>query len=229
LRTPVAALVTTLEVALRRPRDSADLTRIARSCLADARMLRQGVEGLMEHARGQADPNKDVAEEFDLSALLNQCCDVVESLAQGREVTLVRSIAPGLFMNSQPRRIRGIAMNLLGNAVEYNRSGGRVELIAEPVGSEVQISVADTGCGISADQLLHVFQPFYRASERNSASQLQDDASHMGLGLFLVDSHVKALNGKCRINSKLNVGTTIAVKLSGLILREPAKLKAAVL
>lgn len=227
LRTPVAALVTALEVALRRPRDAAELTRVLRCCLTDSRMLRELVEALMEHARDQADNAAPESERFDLAELLNRCCDVVDGLAEGKNVTIVRSISPVLWVCSQPRRIRGIAMNLLGNAIEYNRPAGTVELSAAPDGADIELCVADTGRGISPRHLPHVFQPFYRAGDHDSASAVEEGPRHMGLGLFLVDSHIKALGGVCQIESEPGVGTRVRVRLSGLNVQEPIEMEMA--
>jgi hypothetical protein len=65
----------------------------------------------------------------------------------------------------------------------------------------------------------NIFQPFYRAKPAGSA-----DDHHLGLGLFLVQSHVKALGGECRLESKVGVGTTFRVRLPGTIGKsEPAR------
>ncbi|MDB5332016.1 MAG: sensor histidine kinase [Phycisphaerales bacterium] len=225
LRTPVAALVTTIEVALRRPRGPAELTETLRTCLSDARMLRELVQTLLEHARSETDALKDPAEPFDATALLHQCADVAGGLAALREVTVVRSVASGLTITSEAARLRGIVMNLLGNAVEHNRVGGRVELRAHSSGVDLEVVIEDTGLGIAADHLPHVFQPFYRASMARAGPEATDH-QHLGLGLFLVDSHIKALGGECRIESEQGVGTTVHVRLPGVVLSQSAVLEA---
>lgn len=226
LRTPVAALVTTLEVALRRPRGAAELTETLHTCLSDARMMRQLVQTLLEHARSDSAALQEPPEPFDATVLMNQCADVADGLAAERQVTVVRSVPPGLTVNSEPARVRAIVMNLLGNAVEYNHPGGNVELRAEPDGSDLLLSVRDTGIGIAPEHLPNVLQPFYRASRTRSDGQDSFEGQHMGLGLFLVDSHLKALGGECRIESTLGEGTTVHIRLPGVIVSDPALLEA---
>lgn len=221
LRTPIAALVTTIEVALRRPRESADYVRTLKICLSDSRLLRQLVQTLLEHARSEAAPESP--ESFDAVALLNQCADVAEGLAGGRDIKLVRDLPARLEIESYPNRLRGIVMNLLGNAVEHNRAGGTVELHCEVRGSDLEVIVSDTGPGIPAEHIPHLFEPFYRAAQGEDEDQARQ---HMGLGLFLVDSHVKAMGGECRIDSEVGVGTSFHIRLPKVVVEEPQAVEA---
>jgi len=208
LRTPVAALVTTLEVALRRKRDAAELTRTLENCLSDARYLRRLVTTLLDLARGEAAAAPSAAA-FDAAAVLDQCALVAEALAGSRDVRIVRSYAAPIRLVSDPDLLRGVVTNLLANAVEHNRPGGMVELAAGISGGALRFSVRDTGPGIPPDHLPHVFQPFYRAE----ASRRRGNEPHLGLGLYIVESHLKALGGTCRVESKVGEGTIVHVEI----------------
>jgi signal transduction histidine kinase len=100
-------------------------------------------------------------------------------------------------------------LNLLSNAIEYNRPGGTINVQVGRVGGNgtLDLIVHDTGIGISGEQLPHVFEPFYRGGAAG------DDAQHLGLGLFLVRSHVESMRGKCDIQSKLGEGTIMRITL----------------
>jgi len=98
-------------------------------------------------------------------------------------------------------------LNLVSNAIEYNHPGGTVEVRACGQNGSAEIVVKDDGPGISPEHLPHLFQPFYRADPARNAD------GHLGLGLFLVDSHVKAMGGECRVESALGSGTTFRVRL----------------
>ena len=179
----VAALITTLEVALRRPRDAADLTRALQNCLSDARMLRQLVMTLLDHARNEAAGSAaNEVETFDALALLEQCADVADGLALAKQVTVTRDLPSELMLRTQPLRLRGIVMNLLANAVEHNRVGGSVELRVETSGCDVNLEVRDTGLGIAAADLPHIFQPFYRAEQRAMHRDPDDRLPTFGAG-----------------------------------------------
>jgi len=102
-------------------------------------------------------------------------------------------------------------LNLLSNAIEYNRPGGNIHVAASRPDGSLVLTIRDTGIGISPEQLPHVFEPFYRGGNGRA-----DDASHLGLGLVLVRSHVESLRGQCRIESTPREGTTLCIALPNL-------------
>lgn len=211
LRTPVAALMTTIEVALSRPRGEDRLRQTLHSCLTDATQLSQLVERLLEQVRSENFEGDGPVQTITLDSFLATCANQVAPLAQDRGVSLVTSCQSGVQMDTQPHRLRSIVVNLLGNAVEHNKRGGKVELISEvkksDTGQDVMIQVRDDGPGIAAEHLPHLFEPFYRVSKS------RNDAGHLGLGLFLVQTHVKALGGGCKLESCVGAGTTVRVEL----------------
>ncbi|MEA2709298.1 MAG: two-component system, OmpR family, heavy metal sensor histidine kinase CusS [Phycisphaerales bacterium] len=208
LRTPTAALLTTLEVALRRPRDQAALMETMKSGLADARRLRKLVEQLMEHARSEHLRGPESMQEADVPAMLRECVQIVTPLAREKDISITEELPAELPFVTQRERMRSIVLNLLSNAIEYNRHGGSVRLAAERENGVLRLTIADTGQGITPEQLPQVFEPFYRGGNGRG-----DDPEHLGLGLFLVRSHVDALHGKCEIDSKVGVGTTLKITL----------------
>jgi signal transduction histidine kinase len=208
LRTPTAALLTTLEVTLRRPREPAELTAAMQSGLADARRLRKLVEQLMEHARSEHVRGPESMQPTDVPAMLKECVEIVTPLAKEKEVVITEELPPQPPFVTQRERVRSVVLNLLSNAIEYNKRGGAIRIAAERSDGTLRISVADTGVGIAQDQLAQVFEPFYRGGNGRG-----DDPDHLGLGLFLVRSHVDALHGKCEIDSTLGEGTTLRITL----------------
>jgi heavy metal sensor kinase len=208
LRTPVAALVTTAEVSLRHPRDAQSYRAALESCLADARLLRRLVERLMEQCRADTLSHDETPEEIDLTPLLDQCADQAAAIAGERDVTVVRDIPASVRVTTQPQRLRSVVINLLANAVEYNRPGGRVELSAAVEADTLRLAVRDTGPGIAPEHLPHLFEPFYRADKARSG-----ESGHLGLGLSLVQSHIQALRGEIRVESTPGAGTTFYVQL----------------
>ena len=104
----------------------------------------------------------------------------------------------------------------LGRAADKLRRKGVDLLVANDVaepgsgfGTDTNRNgIQDTGEGIAAEQLPHVFEPFYRGGNGRG-----DDPSHLGLGLFLVRSHVEALSGQCHIESRPGSGTVLQISL----------------
>lgn len=208
LRTPVAALVTTMEVSLRHPRQAEAYRATLESCLSDARLLRKLVERLMEQCRADELSHDEAVEEVDLAPLLGQCAQQASVLARENGVEVRRAIPDSVRVKTQPQRVRSIIGNLLSNAVEYNHPGGKVELSVHPNGHFIQFTVRDTGPGIAPEHLPHLFEPFYRADRARSVQP-----GHLGLGLSLVKSHVAALGGEVRVESTVGEGTAFHVAL----------------
>lgn len=207
LRTPTSAMITTMEVALRRPRSVPELEDVLKICLSEARHLRQLVQALLRQVRAEGDSVPEEISEFDASELVNQCTSLAQSLAKEKDILLVESVSGSLPVRAEQGRLRSVVMNLLSNAIEYNRSGGWVEVSARADGALAEIRVKDDGPGISPEDLPHLFQPFYRASGN------RDSDGHLGLGLFLVESHMKMMGGECRVESAPGGGTTFLVRM----------------
>jgi len=224
LRTPIAAMMTTLEVALRRQRDPNALVEALRTTLNDARLLRKLVERLMEHVRSDRAPNRASVEEFDVAQMLRESATSVSMLANEKNVSIVLDVPAELRVASQRERLQSVVLNLISNAIEYNRAGGTIQVRCGVEADGLRVVVRDSGQGIDAEHLPHVFEPFYRANRGKEA-----DTEHLGLGLFLVQSHVHALGGTCQIESEKGIGTTVSVSLpirgsapAPAILPEPA-------
>jgi two-component system OmpR family sensor kinase len=209
LRTPIAALLTTLEVTLRRPRDAAALTEAMHGCLSETRMLKRLADALLEQARGEG-PRPQANAVTDVSALLEECAGLAESLGREKCVKVTRSFAPGIAIATQPMRLQSIVANLLSNAVEASDTGGAVELLAERRSSpaSLELVVRNGGKGIEPQHLPQIFEPFYRVGGTPDAN-----GQHLGLGLFLVRSHVEALGGTCRVRSDPGKLTEFSISL----------------
>jgi signal transduction histidine kinase len=137
----------------------------------------------------------------DLPALLEETLDLFEQQARPREITLVCEGLPGIGAVLADRgRLGQVLSNLLSNAIKFTPDHGRVVLRARRLGGEVQVSVEDTGPGIAADSLPHVFDRFWRADRRSR--------SGTGLGLPIAKSIVEAHGGRIWVESTPGRGST---------------------
>jgi signal transduction histidine kinase len=105
-------------------------------------------------------------------------------------------------------RINEVLGNLVSNAFKFTRRGGRVALTVQPEGPRISITVADTGAGISAEQLPHIFDKFFQAD-----NQAQAATKGTGLGLAIAKEIVEAHGGSVTADSAVGKGTTFVVKL----------------
>ena len=113
-------------------------------------------------------------------------------------------------VHADPERVTQLLSNLVGNALKFTPAGGRVEVRVEPRGEGVLVSVADTGEGIAADQLPHVFERFYQVSGTRTGAR-----HGAGLGLPIARGIVEAHGGTIWIESVPGRGTTVRFTLPG--------------
>ncbi|MGN6368563.1 MAG: sensor histidine kinase [Phycisphaerae bacterium] len=209
LRGPVAALLTTLEVCAKRPRDSEEYQRVLVDCLTNAQVLRSLVQSLMDQVKSERFGQEVAREPASPNEIIQQCAVVANALAAPLNVQVSIHADPLPCIETAPHLLRSVIMNVLTNAVEYNRPGGRVTLTASYAGSQLSISVADTGKGIPADDLPRIGNPFFRVDRVRTLTS----AHHMGLGMFLVQTHLQTLGGTISIQSTLGEGTTVQMSI----------------
>lgn len=214
LRTPVTAILTTAEVALRRPRAAEALAGSLRACLSDARALRHLVDWLMQQVRSESSAIVEPAERFDAIQLIRECIDSVTRASCDNSVQIRADLPPELQLITQAGRLRSVITNLLQNAVEYGRPGGSVA-VSCAIGEKFVLTVADDGPGIAPELLKCLFEPFARGA-RNG----RDGNGHLGLGLSIVRAHVTAMGGVCETRSIAGTGTTFCVVLARSVVCE---------
>lgn len=146
---------------------------------------------------------------FSLSETLAKALAAVESKAHDKSIAVTSNIdaAVGTIVGNE-FSITEMISNLLFNAVKYTPEGGTVHLEAKNDGDGVEIGVTDTGIGIPADELEHVFDEFFRA--RNA---VKNDRDGTGLGLSIVKQIVDRHAGELRVRSEEGRGSTFTVRL----------------
>lgn len=143
-----------------------------------------------------------------LAPLLQASVNQIEATARAQQVRVVAELpGPDVCVRADARRLEQVFVNLLTNAVKYNRHGGEVRLSCERVGDEVCVTVRDTGPGLRADQIEQMFQPFNRLGAEFSK------VSGNGLGLVIAQQLIKRMGGKLGVTSAEGVGTCVEVRL----------------
>lgn len=207
LRTPLAVVLAQLELALRKERSAAEYRETLATCLDAARRMKGVVEGLLTLARADAGEAPLERQAVDLGAVVGETAAMLAPLAAEKGVSLAfdggRAEATG-----DRNLLRQMATNLLANAVAYNRPGGSVQASLRTEGGTAVLEVRDTGIGISAEDLPHVFDRFYRADKARSR-----EMGGSGLGLAITKWIVEAHGGTIGLESRVGEGTTVRVRL----------------
>lgn len=151
-------------------------------------------------------------EKVHLPPLLRETISTFQPRAEAAQITLTMDAVPQLpAVKASPPQIRQVLDNLLDNALKYSSCGGVVTVSCRPMNGQVIVSVTDTGQGIPADDLPHVFERFYRVDK--SHSRRGGSGSAGGLGLSIVRSVVTAHGGQVSIDSQEGKGTTVRFTL----------------
>lgn len=208
LRTPLNAILgfTQLLLGDRPDTDAVVRERRLRHILGAGQHLLALVDDVLTLARPEAVDAALQVKALDLDALLAETLPMVEPDAARHPVSL--SWRPGgLRLLADPLRLRQVVLNLLTNAIKYNRPGGRVDVSAEALGQQVCIRVRDSGIGMPADQLASVFEPFRRLGDNHPGVQ------GLGVGLAVVRSLVERMGGQVSASSTPGVGSEFVVLL----------------
>ncbi len=146
--------------------------------------------------------------ELSIDALARDAIHQVEPLATRNRVRIVVQ-TPNVRAAAlaDPTRVMQVLLNLLSNAVKYNREGGEVKVRWERAGHEWLVGVADTGIGMTQEQLQALFQPFNRLGRGNSNVQ------GVGIGLVVSRQLIEAMGGSLAVSSVPGVGSEFSVRL----------------
>jgi signal transduction histidine kinase len=202
LRTPLTVVQGKLEGLIDGvyPRDDRQLEEV----LEETRVLARLVEDLRTLAMSEAGALTLQLEPTDVGALAADAARTLAADAAARGVTIAADAASDLpTLEIDPVRIREVLVNLLNNAVRHTPSGGAVTATVRALPRAIQIEVRDTGEGMSADQLAHAFDRFYKSPGSRGS----------GLGLTIARHLVEQHHGQIRLASEPGGGTTVTVTL----------------
>jgi len=210
LRTPLAVIRSAGEnLADGLVEDGEQVRRYGSLIQTEGRRLSDMVERVMDFAGIGSGAPVRTRSDIGVARLVAEAVGGVEADARERGVTLaVRVGGPLPAIVGDPDSLRAAVQNILGNAVKYSAGGTVVEVDAEAVAGAVRISVADRGIGIDADDLPHLFKPFYRG-RRAVEAQIRGS----GVGLSVVRHVVDAHHGGIRVEPRTGGGTVVSVTL----------------
>jgi PAS domain S-box-containing protein len=148
-------------------------------------------------------------EPVDVAEVLYEVGESLYSQFTERSISLAIDVQPGLpSLMADRKRLRQIAVNLVGNACKYTPTGGHVDVMMRNGGSMLRVDVRDTGVGISESARQHIFTPFYRAD-----NPLRDEVGGTGLGLSITKKLVELHGGQIWFETCEGQGTTFSFTL----------------
>jgi two-component system OmpR family sensor kinase len=208
LRTPLATISTETQWALGRDRGPDDYRRSLEVCQRAARRMQTIVERLLTLARADAAREDERRVPVRLDALAASLAHDLRTLSDARRLDVSVDATPASCLGD-PDRLYEALTNVVVNAIQYNVEGGRLRIEVREAGEYAEVIVADTGVGIPAAQLPHVFEPFFRGDAARS-----HEAGGAGLGLAVTQAIVKRHGGDVRCTCEPGRGTTVVLRLA---------------
>ncbi|PZS04575.1 MAG: two-component sensor histidine kinase [Candidatus Chloroheliales bacterium] len=210
LRTPLTIIKGEIDVALLRPRPPAEYAATLRDVGDEVDRLTRMVEDLLLLARADSSSPLLTREQLDLSDLLNTVAAQAAPLAAAKRQCVELGLTPGLMLMGDRDKLARLFLNLLDNAIKFTPEGGQIGVREFAAEGGIVVEVADSGPGIEASHLAHLFDRFYRV---DSARSRQEGGS--GLGLAIAHWIAVAHGGHIEVQSEAGQGSTFRVWLPG--------------
>ena len=212
LRTPLNAIIGFSEMIVKEAELSLDAARrheYAELINDSGQHLLSVVNGILDMSKMESGGFEISAEPFEPREAIVSCSNLMALKARENGIDLVVSLPQDLpGMVGDQRAFKQILLNLLSNAIKFTERGGAVTVSALVDGADLALRVSDTGVGISAEDMKRIGDPFFQAEKTYRRRH-----EGTGLGLSIVKSLVALHQGEMTVQSKVDVGTTILVRL----------------
>ncbi|HVS69866.1 MAG TPA: ATP-binding protein [Phycisphaerae bacterium] len=209
LRTPLNAILGWTQIL----RSEGGLTEDQREGLEvierNARVQSELIGDLLDMSRILAGKMRLHVQEVNLSDVIEAAIDTVKPAADARELRVQKVMDPAVVVSGDPGRLQQVFWNLLTNAVKFTPKGGFVRVLMQRIDSHVEVSVSDSGQGMSPNFLAHAFERF-----RQSDSGATQMTTGLGLGLSIVKNLIEMHGGTIQATSAgMGKGSTFLINL----------------
>lgn len=208
LRTPLTILRAELENLVDDTRLDAEVRERAASMFEEAVRLSRIVEQLFMLSRLDAGDAQSEWSRFDLAGMAKNTAEQMGLLAEDKKISITCDASQAVVVEGDPSRLKQVVVNLLDNAIKYTPQNGRIQLRVHAVNGHAVLEVEDSGVGIAAEALPHVFDRFYRVDQIRSS-----DVEGAGLGLSIARAICSAHGAEIEATSSPSAGSCFRVKL----------------
>jgi PAS domain S-box-containing protein len=210
LRTPLNAIVGWAQILRTRPSNAEQLAKGLETIERNARVQAQLIEDLLDMSRITSGKLRLDIQRLHPDAVVEAAVETVRTAADAKGIRLEKFLDPSAGpISADPGRLQQVMWNLLSNAIKFTPRGGKVQVLLQRVNSHVELSVADTGCGVKPEFMPHLFERFRQGDNPTTRHH-----GGLGLGLSIVKSLVELHGGTVTaMSGGENHGTTITVSL----------------
>jgi signal transduction histidine kinase len=209
LRTPLNAMVGWAALLTHREVDEATARRAAETIERNARVQANIVEDILDVTRIAAGGLRVTMRSLQLGPVIQDALETIRPLAKEKALTVEAELQNNVVIAGDADRLRQIGWNLFSNAVKFTPPGGRIDVTLRRTDGDAELKVRDTGIGIPADFMPHLFERF-----RQADPSMTREGTGLGLGLALVHHLVELHGGAVTAESEgKDRGATFVVKL----------------
>ena len=207
IRSPLARIRTAAEMSLTGDQSKVEGGTLAITIIEECDRLLEIINTTLDIAEAESGAAKLKISDVDLVDVVRDACELFQTVAEDKQVAVTTELPQQCRVVGDRQRLQRVFANLLDNALKYTPAAGRVAISLTQEGTQVRLSVADTGIGIAADEQARIFERFYRCDRSRGKGG-------NGLGLSLALANVKAHRGDISVTSTLGVGSTFTVVLA---------------
>ncbi len=206
LKNPLNAILMSAGLLRRAPDDPDRVRRSAESIERSVERMRSLVNGLLDLARLEGGHLPLDLQPVDVGDLVREALGAIRPLAQAKRLRIEEEVAAGAGATARcdRERVLQVLSNLIGNAIQFCREGGRVRVAVARSGPDVQVRISDEGPGIALEEQRHVFERFWKSRASGQGT---------GLGLSIAKGIVEAHGGRIWVESTPGQGATFAFTL----------------
>ena len=208
LRTPLNSILGYTQLMLRDEGESEDKRRRLTTVLSSGEHLLNMINEILDLAKVESGTIVVNLQPVQLKPLINMLTDEFQLRANQKQLRFTYSSDHSIqeWISTDPIRLKQVLYNLVGNSIKFTERG-EVALRVSRVKESIRIEVRDTGRGIPADEIQHLFKPFYQATNNNQAS------GGVGLGLYISQRIVRLLGGSLEVSSREGEGSNFWFEL----------------
>jgi len=210
LRTPLSVMKAGGEVILRSDRSKDDYTKYIKESLEEVDRLTTLSNDLLFLASNNKKKVKSNTQ-VNLGGICKKQIEIMRAYADVKNIKIEDNIEDNLILEGEKEDLTRLIINLLKNAVDYNKQGGKIIISLKKKNNKIILSIEDTGIGIKKEDMDQIFERFYKAD--NSRTQ---NSSSTGLGLSIVKEIIDEHHGQIEVNSQIDKGTIFTVTLSSI-------------
>jgi two-component system sensor histidine kinase SenX3 len=208
LKTPIGAIALLAEAIQGAEDDAETRNRFSGNLIKESNRLTHLVQDIIELSRVQSEEVLATAELIDLNHVITDAVDRNEQLARSRSIRVLFQDEPGPEIYGNREMLTTAVKNLIENAINYSTSGSQVGIGTKSLGDVAEVSVTDSGAGISPENQARVFERFFRVDASRSR-----ETGGTGLGLSIVKHVAKIHRGEVKLFSQPGVGSTFTLRI----------------